>query len=233
MEVLPLAIQDSFAAIRERGLSILQADPTWKEQLSEVEAVVYQLAEEDAQNKVRAAALEVLVEWNSTAYRGAMMRLARDPSYLVAGAALMGLARMEGPCVGKSWMEGFEEETNFRLRVALGEYFISSKVGGKGEWFDRAFASLGGEGLYYFMGYYGSYYLEVSTSEKGKAIDRLFSVMEFNPKDYLRMGAFQTLLGFVTEEGVLDRMDKIAESEVSEELKAYYAYFLDLLKEEN
>ena len=87
--------------------------------------------------------------------------------------------------------------------------------------------------MYYFLGYYGSYYLEVSKSEKEKAIDRLFSVMEFNPKDYLRMGAFQTLLGFVTEEGVLDRMDKIAESEVSEELKAYYAYFLDLLKEEN
>lgn len=233
MEVLPLAIQDSFAAIRERGLSILQADPTWKEQLPEVEAVVYQLAEEDAQNKVRAAALEVLVEWNSAAYRGAMMRLARDPSYLVAGAALMGLARMDDPAVDNSWMEGFEEETNFRLRVALGEYFISNKVGGKGEWFDRAFASLGGEGLYYFMGYYGSYYMEVLPSEKGKAIDRLFSVMEFNPKDYLRMGAFQTLLGFVTEEGVLERMGKIAESEVSEELKAYYAYFLDLLKEEN
>lgn len=233
MEVLPLAIQDSFAAIRERGLSILQADPTWKEQLPEVEEVVYQLAEEDAQNKVRAAALEVLVEWNSAAYRGAMMRLARDPSYLVAGAALMGLARMDDPAVDNSWMEGFEEETNFRLRVALGEYFISNKVGGKGEWFDRAFASLGGEGLYYFMGYYGSYYMEVLPSEKRKAIDRLFSVMEFNPKDYLRMGAFQTLLGFVTEEGVLERMDKIAESEVSEELKAYYAYFLDLLKEEN
>lgn len=233
LEVLPLAIQDSFAAIRERGLSILQADARWKEQLPEQEALIYQLAEEDVQNKVRAAALDVLVEWNPAAYRGALVRLARDPSYLVAGAALMGLARMEGPGVDNSWMEGFEGETNFRLRVALGEYYISNKVGGKEGWFDRAFASLGGEGLYYFMGYYGSYYLEVSTSEKGKAIDRLFSVMEFNPKDYLRMGAFQTLLGFVTEEGVLGRMDKLAESEVSEELKAYYAYFLDLLREEN
>jgi len=233
IEVLPLAIQDPFAAIRERGLSILQADPTWREQLPELETVVYQLAEEDVQNKVRAAALEVLVEWNSAAYRGAMMRLARDPSYLVAGAALMGLARMEEPGVDYSWMEGFEEETNFRLRVALAEYYISNKIGGKEGWFDRAFASLGGEGLYYFMGYYGSYYLEVSTSEKGKAIAKLFSVMEFNPKDYLRMGAFQTLLGFVTEQGVLDRMEKIAEREVSEELKAYHAYFLELLREEN
>jgi hypothetical protein len=35
------------------------------------------------------------------------------------------------------------------------------------------------------------------------------------------------------EEGVLDKMTALAEKEQSEDLKSYYAYYLDLLKEEN
>ncbi|MDA1267851.1 MAG: M1 family aminopeptidase [Bacteroidetes bacterium] len=231
--VLPLVIKDTFAAIRERGLSLLQAGSQWKETLPELEEEVYRLAEEDPQNKVRAGALEVLAEWNPSGYRGAFTRLARDPSYLVAGAALMGLARVADPTVELSWMETFEGETNFRMSVGLAEYFLVNKVLGKGPWFERTFSKLSGEGLYYFMGYYGTYYMDVEVSEKEKAIRHLFNVLEFNAKDYLRLGAFQTLLGFVTEEGVLDKMVAIAEKEQSEDLQSYYAYYLELLKEEN
>lgn len=232
-EVLALATKDSFAAIRERGLSLLQADRGWKEVLPALEAEVYRLAEEDPQNKVRATALEVLTEWNPSAYRGAMMRLARHPSYLVAGAALMGLARMEEPKVDLSWMETFEGESNFRIVVALAEYFISNQVPNKGPWFKKNLAALSGEGLYYFMGYYGSYYMEVGVEDKESAIANLVAILEFNSKDYLRLGAFQTLLGFVTDEGVLAKLEEVAAKEGSEELQAYYTYYLDLLKEEN
>jgi aminopeptidase N len=175
----------------------------------------------------------VLSEWNPSGYRGAFTRLARDPSYLVAGAALMGLARVADPALELSWMETFESETNFRMSVGLAEYYLVNKVLGKGPWFERTFSRLTGEGLYYFMGYYGSYFMEVEVSEKEKAIRHLFTVLEFNSKDYLRLGAFQTLLGFVMEEGVLDKMTALAEKEQSEDLKSYYAYYLDLLKEEN
>jgi aminopeptidase N len=232
-EVLVLAIKDSFAAVRERGLSLLQADLEWKEVLPGLEAEVYRLAEEDPQNKVRATALEVLTEWNPSAYRGAMMRLARDPSYLVAGAALMGLARMEEPKVDLSWMETFEGEANFRIVVALAEYYISNQVPNKGPWFEKNLAALSGEGLYYFMGYYGSYFMEVGVERKESAIANLVAILEFNSKDYLRLGAFQTLLGFVTDEGVLAKLEEVAATEGSEELQAYYTYYLDLLKEEN
>jgi aminopeptidase N len=231
--VLPLAIQDSFAAIRERGLSLLQGGEQWKEILAELEEKIYQLAEGDPQNKVRAGALEVLTEWNPSGYRGAFTRLARDPSYLVAGAALMGLARVADPVMELSWMETFEGETNFRISVGLAEYYLKNKVLGKGPWFDQTFSKLSGEGLYYFMGYYGSYYMEVEVSEKEKALSHLFTVLEFNSKDYLRLGAFQTLLGFVMEEGVLDKMVALAEKEQSEDLQSYYSYYLELLKEEN
>lgn len=231
--VLPLALEDSFAAIRERGLSLLQGGDQWKEALVELEGKIYRLAEEDPNNKVRAGALEVLAEWNPSGYRGAFTRLARDPSYLVAGAALMGLARVADPVVELLWMETFERETNFRMSVGLAEYYISNKVRGKGPWFEQIFSKLSGEGLYYFMGYYGSYYLDVEVSEKEKALRHLIAVLEYNAKDYLRLGAFQTLLGFVMEEGVLDKMVVIAEKEQSEDLKSYYSYYLELLKEEN
>ena len=231
--VLPLALEDSFAAIRERGLSLLQGGDQWKEVLGELEEKIYRLAEEDPQNKVRASALEVLTEWNPFGYRGAFTRLARDPSYLVAGAALMGLARVADPVVELSWMETFERETNFRMAVGLAEYYISTKVLGKGPWFEQTFSKLSGEGLYYFMGYYGSYFMDVEVTDKEKAIRRLLAILENHPKDFLRLGAFQTLMGFVMEEGVLDKMVAIVEKEQSEDLQSYYSYYLELLKEEN
>ena len=231
--VLPLALEDSFAAIRERGLSLLQGGDQWKGALGELEEKIYRLAEEDPQNKVRASALEVLTEWNPSGYRGAFTRLARDPSYLVAGAALMGLARLADPVVELSWMETFERETNFRMAVGLAEYYISTKGLGKGPWFEQTFSKLSGEGLYYFMGYYGSYFMDVEVSDKEKAIRRLLAILEDHPKDFLRLGAFQTLMGFVMEEGVLDKMVAIVEKEQSEDLQSYYSYYLELLKEEN
>ena len=230
--VLPLALEDPFAAIRERGLSLLQGGDQWKEALGELEEKIYRLAEEDPQNKVRASALEVLTEWNPSGYRGAFTRLARDPSYLVAGAALMGLARVADPVVELSWMETFERETNFRMAVGLAEYYISTKVLGKGPWFEQTFSKLSGEGLYYFMGYYGSYFMDVEVTDKEKAIRRLLAILEDHPKDFLRLGAFQTLMGFVMEEGVLDKMVAIVEKEQSEDLQSYYSYYLELLKEE-
>ena len=75
--------------------------------------------------------------------------------------------------------------------------------------------------------------MDVEVSEKDKALRQLVAVLEFNSKDYLRLGAFQTLLGFVMEEGVLDKMVALAEKEQSEDLKSYYSYYLELLKEEN
>jgi aminopeptidase N len=232
-EIFPLAIKDSFAAVRERGLSLLHGDSEWKEILPGLEAEVYRLAEEDPENKVRAGALEVLTGWNPTAYKGAMMRLARDPSYLVAGAALMGLALLEESKVETSWMETFEGETNFRIAVALAEYYITNQVPGKGPWFEKTLSTLRGEGLYYFLGYYGSYFLEVGVEAKGAAIANLFAVLKFNAKDYLRLGAFQALLGFAAEEGVLAKLEEASAEESSEELQSYYAYYLEMLKEEN
>lgn len=75
--------------------------------------------------------------------------------------------------------------------------------------------------------------MEVEVSEKEKALRQLFIVLEFNSKEFLRLGAFQTLLGFVMEEGVLDKMVAIAEKEQTEDLQSYYSYYLELLKEEN
>ncbi|MCM0060427.1 MAG: M1 family peptidase [Algoriphagus sp.] len=233
VEVVPVAIQDSFAAVRERGLALLQGDSEWKELLPGIEAEVYRLAEEDPENKVRAGALEVLTEWNATAYKGAMMRLARDPSYLVAGAALMGLAGLEDSKVELSWVETFEGESNFRIAVALAEYFITNQVPGRGPWFEKTLSTLRGEGLYYFMGYYGTYFLEVGVEAKGVAIANLFAILKFNSKDYLRLGAFQTLLGFAAEERVLAKLEEASAEETSEELQSYYAYYLEMLLEEN
>jgi aminopeptidase N len=93
--------------------------------------------------------------------------------------------------------------------------------------------TLRGEGLYYFLGYYGTYFVEMPEEGQEQAVSRLLSLLGSSTKDYIRLGAFQALMGFVDVEGVLEKITQVVKTEASEELKGYYGYFLDMLKEEN
>jgi len=174
-----------------------------------------------------------LTEWNPDAYQNAFQRWVRHPSYLVAGAALMGLAYGKDPAMSEDYMASFEKETNYRMRVPLAEYYLMNKVKGKGAWFDSALRSMEGVGLYYFMGYYTSYFSEFPEEGKAQAVSYLLGLLRYHSKDYVRLGAFQSLLSFAEEPGVLESLEKAAEVEKSEDLKNYFSYFLEMFDEEN
>lgn len=231
IEVLPLTLKDPFWSIRETALGYLQSDPKWKEKIQGLEEVIYDLVENDPKNSVRSAAIDLLGQWEPDKYSSTFKRLANNPSYLIAGSALMALVQAEDIPVDVDLIEGLAVSQNFRLVIPVAEYYLKKPVADKGDWFHTNLSRLTGEGLYYFLGYYSEYFVRLPEEGKAQAVFKLLSILQTNSKDYLRMGAFQALLGFAEDPEVINMLGKAVEKEHSAELRNYFSYFLEMLKE--
>lgn len=229
IEILPKAVKDTFWSVRESALGFMQNDPEWRTKIQGLEDIVYELAEKDAKNSVRAGAIDLLATWDPDKYRSTFLRLANEPSYLIASSALMGLVRAEENPVEASVIERFAGERNFRMIIPVAEYYISQNVKGKGPWFlDRA-DQLSGEGLYFYLGYFSEYFSRFPEEGKDQAVSKLIHLLEKDSKSFVRLGAFQALLGFADDELVITKLNQAVAKEKDEKLKNYYNYFLEAL----
>jgi aminopeptidase N len=231
IEVLPLALKDSFWSVREIALGYLQSDTGWREQIPGLEEMVYDLVENDPKNSVRSAAIDLLGQWEPDKYSSTFKRLANNPSYLISGAALMALIQAEENPVDADLIESLADNQNFRIVIPVAEYFLKERVSGKGTWFNNNLTRLTGEGLYYFLGYYSEYFVRLPEEGKAQAVSNLLAIVRDNSKDYLRMGAFQAMLGFAEDPEIIKLLEKAIEKEDSAELNSYFKYFLEMLKE--
>jgi len=230
LEIFPLALNDTFWSVRENALGFLQNDPDWSLQIEGLEEKVYELAEKDEKNSVRAAALDLLSAWDPEKYQSTFLRLANDSSYLIASSALMGLVSIEENPVDPKVIERFATDTNFRITIPVAEYYIQQGVEGKGQWFLDRLNQLSNEGLYYYFGYFSEYFIRFPEEGKPQAVTELLTQMEKNSKSYLRRGAFLALLGFTDDEDVIQGINELAAKETDQTLKNYYNYFLESLK---
>lgn len=229
IEILPIAIKDSFWSVRENALGFLQNDPEWRNQIQGLEDLVYELAENDPKNSVRSAAIDLLAAWDPDKYQPAFLRLANDQSYLVASSALMGLVRAVENPVEETAIERFAGERNFRLIIPVAEYYILKNVSGKAKWFLSQLENLSGEGLYFYLGYFSEYFSRFPEEGKNQAVEKLFDLLEKESKSFVRLGAFQALLGFADDEAVIKKLNEVVVNEKDEKLKNYYNYFLEAL----
>lgn len=229
LEIFPMALKDTFWSVRESALGFLQNDPEWREQIEGLEEKVYELAENDPKNSVRAASIDLLVTWEPDKYQSAFLRLANDSSYLIASSALMGLVSAEGNPVDPSVIDRFATDTNFRITIPVAEYYIQQRVEGKGQWFLDRLDHLSNEGLYYYFGYFSEYFTRLPEEGKSQAVRELLTQMEQNSKSYLRRGAFLALLAFTDDEEVIREINVLAAKETDQNLKSYYNYFLETL----
>jgi aminopeptidase N len=230
VEIIPLAVKDDFWSIRESVLGFLQNDQEWKNQIDGLEEMVYELAEKDHKNSVRAAAIDLLAVWDSAKYQSTFLRWANDSSYLIASSALMGLVGAEEITVDPTVIERFATDRNFRITIPVAEYYISQGVTNKGKWFLDRFDQLSGEGLYYYLGYFSEYFSRYPGEGESLALNKLLTQMEKNSKSYLRRGAFLALLSFADNDTIIGEISRLAGIEREQELKNYYNYFLDTLK---
>lgn len=229
LEILSLALKDSFWSVRENALGFLQNDPEWKVQVKGLEEKVYDLAEKDPKNSVRAAAIDLLATWDNDKYQTTFLRLANDSSYLIASSALMALVESEENPVELGVIERFSTDKNFRITIPVAEYYIQQGVTGKGRWFLDKLNQLSNEGLYYYFGYFSEYFTRFPEEGKNQAVTELLTQMEKNSKSYLRRGAFLALLSFADDEEVIREINVLAAKETDQDLKNYYNYFLETL----
>lgn len=231
--ILPNALEDEFWSVRESALSILQGYPEWLEDTPELVRRIVQIAENDDRNSVRAGAIDVLSAFSPDAYHSTFLEFAEDSSYLVAGSALMGLVSMELQNVDPLVLEGYADENNFRMVIPVADYYITNTIPGKGDWFMNQANTISGEGLYYYLGYLSEYFSRFPEEGEQDAVEYLLEKMVHDSRNYVRLGAFQGLLGFSDNPEILIKINEAAAQETDSELIMYYEYFLETLKDEN
>jgi aminopeptidase N len=231
--VIPMALEDKFWSVRESALGYVQGNPDLMKSNPGLEEKVFQLAESDSRNSVRAGAIDVLSDFDADKYHSSFLRMINDSSYLVAGSALMGLMSGEEQKVSSELVERFAGDDNFRMVIPVADYYITSPVAGKGKWFQEKIEKLSGEGFYFFLGYYSEYFSRFPEEGKGDAVEYLLGLMRNDSMNFIRLGAFQALLGYADEEEVIKKMSETAGLEIDSDLKNYFQHFLETLKDEN
>lgn len=231
--LIPKAIKDDFWSIREFGLGILQSHTEWMLENPILEEEVFGIIKSNAKNSVRAGAIDVLSTFDPIKYQQTFNELLEEQSVLVASSALMGLTSIDGQELEEEVVQKFSDKNNFRFVIPISEYFITRPVLSKGDWFNDKINNLSGEGLYFFLGYYGEYFSRFPEEGKPLAVDKLKEIMKLNPQNFIRLGAFQAILAFSDDPEVIEDISKIAAGEKDPELKSYYDYFMEALKDEN
>ncbi|SEJ37960.1 aminopeptidase N [Cyclobacterium xiamenense] len=226
--LLQSALSDSFWVVRELALHrMLRSESGWESVLS-LENAILDLAENDPNNAVRSVALEVLAGIDPVKFQPLFYRLINDSSYQVAGAALRAFMDLEGEAASKKELfERLREEENIRMIAPLADYLTESAEVEGAAWMHDKLQLLTGESLYYFIGYYGDYFASRLDVDATEAIARLVALGREHPQNYVRLAAFQSLFGFIDEEGVLKQAKSLFAGEEDEMVRRYQEYYLE------
>ncbi|WP_373493489.1 M1 family aminopeptidase [Aquiflexum sp.] len=233
INLIRVALEDDFWAIRELALMKIAENPDWMGVIKDLEERLYEMAENDPKNTVRLGAIELLSAIDQNKYSPAFLRWMNHPSYYVAGAALGAYLENEENLNREAIASRFENEKNIRLLVALADYYILESVAGKSDWFNEKLDKLSGQSLYYFLGYYSDYFAKNANEDTERAIKNLSQIASKHQANYIRITAFMGLVGFIDEPGVLETAKKIYEEESDDLAKRYKEFFLSTYLEEN
>ncbi|AFL84296.1 aminopeptidase N [Belliella baltica DSM 15883] len=233
-KIVSAAIKDSFWSIRELALLQIARNPDLIMQIKGLEEILYAMAENDEQHTVRTGAVELLSSIDPDKYSSSFLRWMNHPSYYVAGAALSAYLESENNLNRSEIAQRFEEEDNIRIVVALADYFITENQDSQSNWFHNKLKSMSGQSLYYFLGYYGDYFAKNQIEEESNiAVENLYEIGLKSQANYIRAAAFQSLFGFVDEEGVLEKIKELYEKETDADAKRYKEYYLSPYLEKN
>lgn len=221
------ALEDSFYVVRELALHRLNRLNASAEQISQLEAKVLEMAEEDVNTTVRSAAIEALAGIDGAKYAQLFYRLINEPSYQVSGAALTAYLDIEGnDSEKKELFERLKSEDNIRIIAPLADYLTIEKIAEGSTWMQEKIALLEGESLYYFLGYYGDFFASLEGVPTGEAISFLEAIASSHRLNYVRLAAFQSLFGFIDDPGVLELVKSIRLAEEDEMIRKFQDYYL-------
>lgn len=226
-------LKDPFWAIREAAIMHIAQHPDWLLEISGLEESLLAIAETDPKNTVKQGAIEMLSLLDPDKYSPYFIKWMDHPSYYVAGAALAAYLENENNADRGEMASKFESEKSIRLLVPVAEYYISNLIPGKADWFNTVLSKQSGESLYYFVGYYSEYFVQNPGEGKETAINNLYKIAKENSSNFVRIGAFMGLFGFIDEPGVLDKAKELFSLEKDELAKRYEEFFLSQYLEKN
>ena len=224
---LRAALGDCFSSVRQLALAKIQANLDTLGLSSADEERILLMAESGPENIVRSAAVELLHRIDKDKYAPLFLRLVNDSSYYVAGAALEAYLENENNPNREELAKRFLNSRSIYVLVPLADYYTALAAADHADWFHKQLQLLGGESLYYFIGYYGDYFARLTALDHGPAVDNLYRLAKDHPASYVRLAAFQALFGFIDEEGVLAKARQIHAAEREERIKEYQGYFLE------
>lgn len=220
------ALDDRFSSIREFALANLLALADSMPLTAAEEEKIVAMAKKDPDNAVRAGAIDLLNKTGPDKYADLFMEFIGDSSYYVAGAALNAYLENRDNPERDAVAEGLMDTDNIQVVVPLAEYFIQLGDTARADWFHEKISRLNGESLYYFLGYYGDYFARFEALDHEPALRKLFQLAENHPAGYVRLAAFQALMGFIDEEGVPEKARELNAAEKDETVKKYQQFFL-------
>lgn len=132
VELLRLALKDSFYSIRSLAISRISPSNAALKQALEKEIV--EIAENDPKRITKAAAIELLGSFQKEAYTSIFEKALQDSSYSIAGAALMALSFFNEELALKKAVELDNGKIKGSLLEAVTTQYITS---GREEYFDR------------------------------------------------------------------------------------------------
>ena len=231
--ILKEALNDSFSSVRQLALAKIQSNLDSVALSSADEERILTMAEADPENIVRSGAIELLNKIGKDKYAPLFLRLLNDSSYYVAGSALAAYLENENNPNRESLVERFLDFNSIHLLVPIADYLTANTDAGRADWFHRQLGNLGGESLYYFIGYYGDFFARLTDVDHGSAIANLYGLAKDHSASYIRLAAFQALFGFIDEAGVLEKARELHAAEGDKRVKEYQSFFLESYVEED
>ncbi len=203
LELLKLALKDKYEVLREYTLSKLDLkNPTVK---NAVESIIADIAKNDKKSTVRAEAISLLSAYNKPEYKSLFLAAAKDSSYSVAGAALMGLMGVDEAAAVAEVKKIKSQPAKGRLSAALMSILVNN---GAEEDFDIVASNFDamalGQEKFEALQPFAQYLSKVNDTDKfKKGIDMITDFRESIPSAYkTQVSAFinnMILSGVVSE----------------------------------
>ena len=213
------ALKDPFWIIRNEALLVFEKDTT--DFFANNEELIVEMALNDPQSLVKAAALSVLASKEKSKYISIFKSNLYDSSYSVAGVALYAYLQ-SGVRDVDSVLQNFKDETNFNITSSMADFYIQHQDYKQYEWFAEKLDRYSGGDLWYFIKLFGMYLITAPDDLIKSGVKELEFIANNHNQYYNRLSAYQSLELFSDFEGVSEILKQIKNNEKDSRVKEYF-----------
>lgn len=217
--ILSEALQDNFWVIREEALLAIEMDSTAS--LDDFLQNVIDMAENDPNTLVQAAAISVLFEKGGSEYKEIFRNHLYDSSYAVAGNALYAYLQTDAEDVSEI-LSSLQSESNFSITSSMADYYIMQGDDSQYPWFEEKLKLYTGSDLWYFIKLFGMYLLSTSPEVAQQGIQELAIIGKSHHQFYNRLSAYQALQLMSDYEGVPEIIEDLRGNEKDPRIVNYF-----------